>query len=263
MLIDVVSDLHLRSPNDLNDEFYTASAPVLALLGDVCEMHQLETMLPVFERISGTWKKVLYVLGNHEFYNGFLDNAVSHYRSVLSGFKNIHILDNDAVSIRGIAFIGSTLWSDMDRNSPITKNLCRTGISDYRLIYPSLETLARNRHPITPDHTVHLFSLNIKFLEDMLTLFSESKKIVMLTHHAPSYQSVIQKFRTNMLNGAFVSNLDHIMLNDSRIKLWLHGHCHSNIDYMVEQCRVVCHPKGYGRELYEMPQGYRPLTVKV
>ena len=31
----------------------------------------------------------------------------------------------------------------------------------------------------------------------------------------------------------------------NKIKYWIHGHMHSNVDYMIGDTRVVCNPRGY------------------
>lgn len=263
MLIDIVSDIHLRTPYDLGDHFYTANAPVLAVLGDVCEADQFEKMMPVFKRMNRTWERVLYVLGNHEFYKGCLDSTPDRIRDVLSRYKNIHVLDNDAVTLGDTTFIGTTLWSDMDRNNPITKQVCKTGISDYYYIFPSQKEMSFHSLAIKPDDTVNLFNINTAFIDEMLWLFTQSKKIAMLTHHAPSYQSIVPRFKTSPYNGAFASNLEHIMVDNEKIKLWAHGHCHSELEYSVNQCKVVCHPKGYIGEIYGHSHDYIPLTVEI
>lgn len=263
MLIDIVSDLHLNDVNSLSKDFYTANAPVLAIVGDVCEERELMSMLPVFKRMSETWDRVLYVLGNHEYYNGFMDSTPEYFRNTLSRFDNIHVLDNDAVSIDGVSFVGTTLWSDMDKNNPITKQRCQRGINDYYVIHPSMKNLSFRSKAITPDDTVTLFNKSVAFIDEMLWLFTQAKKMVVLTHHAPSYQSIAPNFRTSPFNGAFASDLERIMIDNPKIKLWVHGHCHTDMEYMVDQCRVVCHPKGYYGENYSHSHDYIPLTVEI
>jgi hypothetical protein len=263
MLIDIASDIHLSLVSDLGDPFFTANAPFLALLGDVCEVRQIRKMLPVFKRMSERWEKVFYVLGNHEYYQGCLDTTVDYIREEMKPFRNIHVLSNDAISIDEVTFIGTTLWSDMDRNNPMTKEACKVGISDYYFIFPTLKDLSFRSRAIRPDDTVRLFNINTSYIDQMLRLFNETKTIVILTHHAPSYQSIMPRFKTSPLTGAFASNLEHIMVDNDQIKLWAHGHCHSDFDYNVEQCRVVCHPKGYLGELYRHPHEYIPMTVEI
>ncbi|NBT05096.1 MAG: metallophosphoesterase, partial [Proteobacteria bacterium] len=47
-------------------------------------------------------------------------------------------------------------------------------------------------------------------------------------------------------NGAYVSDLDQLILDHPAIKVWSHGHTHTSFDYMIgDHCRVVCNPRGY------------------
>ena len=86
--------------------------------------------------------------------------------------------------------------------------------------------------------------------------------VIVLTHHAPSYQSIISKYKSSPLNGGFASDLEYLMFRFSSIKLWAHGHTHGENDYMIEDCRIVSHPKGYWGELEE-GLNYMPLTIQV
>ena len=61
---------------------------------------------------------------------------------------------------------------------------------------------------------------------------------------APSYQSVPQQYKKNA-NGAYVSDLDDLILSHSQIKYWCHGHTHNAFNYMIGDCRVICNPLGY------------------
>lgn len=261
MLIDIASDLHLARIYDLGDSFYTAEAPVLALVGDVCEVRQLRKMMPVFRRMSETWETVLYILGNHEFYYSCLDSTSDYIKEELSCCNNIHVLDNESITLDDVTIVGSTLWSDMDRNNPLTKQNCKTGISDYFFIAHSLKDGTFRSRSILPDDTVSLFNKNTDFIEQEVK--KTSGKMIILTHHAPSYQSISPQFKTSTLNGAFASNLEHIMVDNPNVKLWVHGHCHSDNDYMVNQCRVISRPKGYYGELYGHSHDYVPLTVEI
>jgi predicted phosphohydrolase len=262
MLIDMASDIHLSYFTDLGKDFYVANAPVLALLGDVCQANQIKRMHPVFRRISETWDKVFYVLGNHEFYESHLDSTVNQVKDALSRYKNIVVMDNESAIIEDVTFIGTTLWSDMDRNNPITKIECQRSISDYFYIFPALNEFSFRSKAIVPDETVRLFNLNTDYLTDELKN-STSEKIVILSHHAPSYQSIVERYRTSPCNGAFASNAEYIMIDNPQVKLWLHGHCHSEIAYNVRQCQVFCHPKGYYGELFGHTHDYVPLTIEI
>ncbi|HHJ15617.1 MAG TPA: hypothetical protein ENJ80_02855 [Gammaproteobacteria bacterium] len=70
---------------------------------------------------------------------------------------------------------------------------------------------------------------------------------VVVTHHAPSSQSVHPRYARDLLTRAFASNLEHLMAGD-RAAAWVHGHMHESFDYKVHGTRVVCNPRGYAPE---------------
>lgn len=72
---------------------------------------------------------------------------------------------------------------------------------------------------------------------------------VVVTHMAPSMQSVPERYKKDPLSAAFASNLD-ALIERTRPGLWIHGHTHDSFDYRIGRTRVMCNPYGYyGREL--------------
>ena len=75
----------------------------------------------------------------------------------------------------------------------------------------------------------------------------EGEPTVVVTHHAPSFLSVAEKYAAEReMNGGFASDLNDFILDHPQIKLWVHGHAHTSFDYMLgNDTRIVCNPKGY------------------
>ena len=256
MLFDLISDLHISSFKKSDFPNLIPTANTLAVLGDVCEVDQLKQVKSFFKYVDSLWDNVLYVLGNHEFYNGYLDNTVSRFKDQLQSISSVIVMDNDVVSIDGIRYICSTLWSDMDKNDPMTVMACRDLISDYHCIKTT------DGRKINPSNTIDLFNANASFIKTMLEISESDDVNVVLTHHAPSYLSVSPKFKGNLCNGAFVSDLSDLILDNPSIKVWAHGHTHHTVDYMIGDCRVIANPCGYVNELYKK-QDYRPIKVDI
>lgn len=65
----------------------------------------------------------------------------------------------------------------------------------------------------------------------------------MVTHHAPHRKSLAPRFADDWSSGGFVTE----MLSEfCRVPmLWVHGHTHDSFDYQVDDCRVLCNPRGY------------------
>jgi len=76
-----------------------------------------------------------------------------------------------------------------------------------------------------------------------------------VTHHAPSIQSIVDRYRADPVSAAFASNMDDFILEHKPL-LWIHGHTHESFDYEIGKTRVVCNPRGYAST--EENQQFRP-----
>jgi len=257
MKFDLISDIHFSSYKLDDLRGINPSSPILMLLGDVCEVYNFNHVKKFFEYISKNWNTVLYVPGNHEFYGGDLRNTVNEIRRNLSVFKNIILIDNEVISIDNVRFIGSTLWSDMEKENPLSMMTCKDYINDYHHIWKRDKGKITR---ITPQDTIRLFKRNINFIKTVLDPLCDN---VVLTHHAPSFKSISPQYVGNACNGAFVSDLDEFILNHPEIKIWAHGHTHSKVDYEIGSCRVIGNPLGYRGELFKNENAYKPMTIEV
>jgi hypothetical protein len=55
--------------------------------------------------------------------------------------------------------------------------------------------------------------------------------------------SIHPKYHEDALNPAFATDLDRLVR--APVALWIHGHTHESLDYVVNGARVVCNPRGY------------------
>ncbi|NBV28932.1 hypothetical protein EBS02_07965, partial [bacterium] len=69
-----------------------------------------QNFLNFFHQCSTKFKDVIYVMGNHEHYDGDFATSASILRSVLKEYTNIHLLDKESKTIGDITFVGGTLW---------------------------------------------------------------------------------------------------------------------------------------------------------
>src|SRR5665213_3174302 len=81
---------------------------------------------------------VIYVAGNHEFY-GKKRRFLSHQEKLRkkAAGSNVHVLQNEAVVIDGVRFLGTTLWTDFNLygNQPLGIMTAQQTMSDFREIY--------------------------------------------------------------------------------------------------------------------------------
>ena len=97
MDLRIMSDVHLEfAPLNSLPELPTDKDGILILAGDICPYNSLHFLLiPFLMAMSLRFRKVLYVLGNHEFYGyGSLNLGYRKMRQLIldSKIKNVHLL---------------------------------------------------------------------------------------------------------------------------------------------------------------------------
>lgn len=230
MNIQILSDIHLdHAPLNQVD----TCADVVVLAGDIAE--DINGVLWAKENFD---VPVVYVAGNHEYYGEIITmpECMKSMKEEAKG-SNVVVLDNDTVVIDGVRFVGTTLWSDLE-------DVPHALISDEDYI---LADVADDGRPICFDKPFaqRLFEKNKAWLENVLEEPFAGKTVV-VTHHAPSLQSIHSQWANSEWNPCFSSDLESLM--GSHVPLWVHGHTHDSFDYTVQnQTRVVCNPRGYPR----------------
>lgn len=73
------------------------------------------------------------------------------------------------------------------------------------------------------------------------------KQLVVITHHLPSFKSVAARYKNSALNPCFASQTDDLVMQ-LQPALWIHGHTHASVSYILGKTRVLCNPRGYGAE---------------
>ena len=243
MNLNILSDLHLsRAPLALPEN----DAEVVVLAGDIARPREAVAWA------SGFAVPVVYVPGNHEFYGGNLLGTVAALKQQCAG-TNIHVLDNDGVTINGVRFLGTTLWTDFrlfgeGEERPAAMLAAQRFMRDFSRIRVGNSPDA----PFTPADSAALFNANAGWLQRKLAE-PHAGPTVVVTHHAPSRKSIHPRFADSLLNACFVSDADRL-LDGSRARLWIHGHTHDSFDYFLNGVRVVCNPRGYAKDdVHENP----------
>ena len=245
MRVRVISDLHLECCEDGNGVPDLGSGEVLILGGDIlCARHfkkdgNLKKVYNDFlKKCADNFDWVLYIAGNHEAYGYNYEGTWNVLKENLP--EGIHLMENSVVKISDWVFLGATLWTDFRNENALEMMEASQCLNDYKTI-----RIGSNYRKMNPDDTLGFHKKSKQFLLDTLPTF-KNQKVWVLTHHAPSYQSVHPKYRNaGIANGAYVSDLDDLIFDNPNIKYWSHGHTHESMDYMIGGCRVICNPKGY------------------
>ena len=261
MKIALCSDLHLEFADlDIKN---ADGADVLVLAGDIMtaqELHdfpeedaptiQIDGMSrrdkakmyrKFLQRCSREFKHVLYVAGNHEYYNGKWSQTITTLRNECAKFDNVHFMENDTLVIDDVVFVGGTLWTDMNRGDPLTKQIVESSMNDYRTIRVESRSYGRLR----PDDTIGCHIQTLDYIRKTVDGDS-TKKYFVVGHHAPSKLSTKPQYESDIhINGAYSSDLSEFILDRPQILVWVHGHTHHDFDYVIGTTRIVAHPRGY------------------
>lgn len=241
----------MRCVSDLHLEFGPFTLPVmedeqdcvLLAVGDIDVGARTAQFL---NKMAKRFRVVAYVYGNHEFYGGNICTIPLKIKQALK-HNNIVILNDSTFELDDVVFIGGTLWTNYDNGNPVSMLCAQRGINDYHLIEINDEVTGKPRR-ITPADLVKRFNHTFAFICDQLkakTELGDNRKVVVVTHHCPSFRSVHPRHRNSSLNGAFSSEIIEKVLTFGHVDLWVHGHTHDTFDYYVGETRVMCNPRGY------------------
>lgn len=267
MKIQIASDLHLEF-SDINIKNENG-ADVLILSGDIMIAEKVlkpESALGIrfrdfLKRVSFQFPHVVYVAGNHELYGGYWTKSLEQLRLACAVHDNVYFLERDMKIIDDVVFVGGTLWTDMNRFDPITLHAVRDMMHDFH----SINNDSKGYTKLKPADTVERHRNTVDYIQQIVSMHRD-KKVVVVGHHSPSTQSIHEQYRTDfIMNGAFHSNLEDIILDNENIILWTHGHTHHPFDYVIGKTRVVCNPRGYHQTNgWSEDTGWNPgLTVEI
>lgn len=220
-----MSDLHL----EFGDAEVNPSGEILVLAGDITVKAKQKHIDWINSLDFG---HILYVFGNHEFYRGSIEKVYAKTRATAAA--NVHVLENETIEIEGQRFHGATLWTDFDKQNPISMMNAEGGMNDYRLIRFNDYT-----YRFTPEAALLKHLESVKYLKDNV-----KEGDVVITHMAPSFRSINPAFYTSKFNGCYASELSDF-ISHARPALWFHGHIHYPQDYRLGPTRVLANPRGY------------------
>jgi hypothetical protein len=217
MRIRYLSDLHLEFRGELPDALPSIGEDLVVLAGDI----DIGAYGVLWANRMFPDRPVVYVLGNHEFYDHRWELLVDTCRAVAA--PNVHVLENDVVQIGELTVLGCTLWTDFalygpDRQAQSMEAAMQM-MADFRVIRLAdrnlfaADVLARFQHSRT-------------WLEK--TLEQQTTRALVVTHHAPTALNRNPAFAADdILNPCFHSELID-SLRPARIAAWICGHHHYN-----------------------------------
>lgn len=250
--LHLLSDLHLRHhpPPSLSRP---SLGDVVVLAGDI---HR-GTKGVAWARATFPETPVVYVPGNHEYYDRFLDTTRPALRAAGDPLPSAHeaappptdgvyVLERDAVVIGDVRILGCTFWTDFrlfEGQRARAVAACRANMDDYRRIRH-----LRARRPLRPRDTARHHAASVRWLRRQLAESPDGvRTTIVVTHHAPARWSVDPRYLEAPTSAAFVARRGPLVEQSGAV-LWAHGHVHAPFDYRLGRTRVVSNPRGHDGE---------------
>lgn len=228
---EVISDTHLNlwkyKPEQILPIF-SLKTPNLILAGDIGDPDE-STLYTALQLACTKYKRVLYIPGNHEFYEREPGSKKTP-ASVLSWFQklddqwsNFHFFYRRNEVIDGVRILGATGWSTEPSTSTWAQTISMEGKKD------------------------------IEFLDQGL---AHSKEPVLIVSHYPSTLRVLQdEFKGKLSQYNYAQDLERLYRHP--LHTWIFGHVHQKHDIQLPYSsslygnglvRILCNPYGYPNE---------------
>jgi len=237
MRIFGISDIHLEFYKTAQKCFKhlsnrLPSADILILAGDIgypqgnIHNQNYRDLLKMFKQ---KYEYVLLILGNHEYYSSINYNNFQTLEILqqICDDVGVILLHRKCITIDGIKFIGTTLWSAIDTQAV-------SGLSDFQYVFKNkIEYLNE-------------FITDFKWLQNELNADIDCSKVV-ITHHLPSNILIHPKFKESKCNSAFATDILDL-LTMKNIKYWFCGHTHEYVKSNYGNTILIANPYGYPSE---------------
>lgn len=252
-IIAYASDLHLRKRHEQFNRramSFPENCDVIVLAGDIAVGHEASDIV---EELSERYPQcdIVWVAGNHEFYGSEIESQIDHYRERFADSERVHFLENASVEIKGINFIGCTLWTDFSilGEPEEAKTFAGRAINDF--IHIETEGGAR----FTPQDATVKFQESSVYLESQLSQL-DPKETVVVTHFPPGMKTRNTSFAIDPITAYFQANVEHL-ITKYQPSYWIYGHNHFSNHTQIQGCTIVSNQLGYRSEEGRIPS-YKP-----
>lgn len=250
--------------SDLHEEFESFRPPdgpppegveAILVAGDIwTEGRAVE----VLER-AAEWGRipVIFTPGNHDYYHSsILGSDARMERDAAGSDLDIRFLNPGVTTVGCCRVVAATLWTDYRLRRPggdnwLERDACEWAMNDHERVVWDDDSPRRLR----ADDLAGLHLRHREFVADVLSRSHDGPTAVM-THHAPSEMSMRHRGRERLVDHAYASNLEELIL-DHAPAVWIHGHTHNSEDYAIGDTRIWSNPRGYRGE----NQRFDPLKV--
>lgn len=241
MKILILSDLHLEKDDNFSLDVNILNQVDLCIFAGDIHKNIEKSLDWIYEQIKNINIKSIYVPGNHEFYKNFLIDEINNAQQLKNKYKNIFLLNDDYIIINNIKFIGSILWTDYNLHNNQKEAMDSVRKKRFNKYSYAIYSKKHNRI-IDPNDLLFLHKKSVSYIEKELN--NNNIKSIIISHYLPTQKSIKEIYGIDDLNPSFASNLEHI-IKQYQPQIWIHGHTHSNFDYILDKTRIICNPRGY------------------
>jgi len=270
MKLHIISDIHLEYyakistleelENKIPSLYETCSKEtkdiILILAGDIGYI-TMNNYWKFLQDCSEKYKYVICITGNHEYYSiknrkydfdklrlekiSVCENKIYNFDELESmamtrskDIKNLYYLLDDKITLDGITFIGTTMWSHIPNH---VKMIISTRVNDYNCIYT-------NNKLITTEFINEIHDKQTKYILENIT-----DNCVVITHHLPRQELIHEKYYPyEDVNTSIMATSLPEAIFDKRIKLWICGHTHTHMECKYNDISFIANPMGYYKE---------------
>jgi Icc-related predicted phosphoesterase len=242
MKIWLFSDLHLEfSP--MPQDFQVPDADICVAAGDLLTKGGTRSLEWLNQTIA-SHMDVVFVPGNHEFYDKSIISSRERMKEISASMPRVHLLDDSSVRFGDVEFIGATLWSNYQLlgNAQLAAHHAKDklrGMNDFKYIKYQSNPWLR----FSPTYAMSMFRTSVGFIGRALEESTARTKIV-VTHHAPSPQSLDEDKRADISSASYASDLE-AFIQEKKPNYWFHGHIHQSRRYRIASTEIISNPRGY------------------
>jgi predicted phosphodiesterase len=254
---DFMSDLHVdKWDGETYDYAAHKKSDIAIVAGDVADGSA--AALAELKRIAAVYKTVLFVDGNHEFrkaekaYNFDFAAVEKELRDGIAGIPNVTYLRDKPFVKDGVAIIGRNGHWDYKIADGITeKDAIDDAAKEFKSTFneaASFSKLARRDY----------YALR----EQVISLNKDPSihTIVVVTHTVPRQELLNRTYSLNWLSRGGASVMRRLQPYDThnKIKFWLFGHSHEQIQQSIDGVFYRENPRGKKKEANT---DYKPATM--
>lgn len=194
-----------------------------------------------FKECCEKYERVYYIAGNHESYHGNIQVTHQILAEFVRQFDNVTYLNNDCVPLTEKTMLfGATMWTNLNNSDPNAVWEAKRVMNDFNGLIMNGSDLK-----FQAEDSVEECQATLNCLHTALQEYPD-KDFLVMSHHTPSFLSIHPKYKDQYpLNYAFSSDLSNLILDNPRIKTWVHGHTHDTFNYTLGTCHIMCNPRGY------------------